>query len=194
MPQDTRTVAWDINNAVIAANNGDGTFGSAIDVKGVVSVAVTINIKSGEQMGDGGVYSVLSKATKGTVKFQFADQQSFAVLQVIRNKTKGIYGSNPTVQHMGIGTEQFPYFALAGQTYQDDGTETFNVFMPNIKVTSDFDFAIAENSFVLPEFTCTAVPDSNWTRAGFPQIAILFEYPDSTALTIPPTNLPKVVA
>lgn len=194
MAQDTRTVAWDINDAVIAANNGDGTFGSPVNVQGVVSVSITVNIKSGEQMGDGGVYSVLSKATKGTVKFQFADQQSFAVLQIIRNKTKGIYGSNPTVHHMGIGLEPFPYFALAGQTYQDDGSETFNLFMPKIKVTSDFDFAIAENSFVLPEFTCTAVADSNWTRAGIPQIVFPFEYPDATALTIPPTNLPKVVA
>ncbi len=194
MAIDSRTVAWDIEDAVVALNNGDGTFGSVVNVKGVIQLRTTFNIKSGEQAGDGSVYSVVSKAIKATTVFSFADQQQFAVLEVLRNKTKGNYGSTPNVRHMGIGSEVFPYFALCGQAYQDDGAETFNIIIPRMKITSDFEFAFADNSFIIPEFTCTAVPDAYWTRGGRPQIAVLWEYEDATALTIPPTNVPLVVA
>lgn len=193
MAIDTRTVVWDIEDAVVALNNGDGTFGTPVNVKGVVSLNLTFNVKTGEQNGDGNVYSVVSKATKASISFSFADQQQFAVLEVLRNKTKGNYGSTPNVRHMGIGSEPFPYFALCGQAYQDDGAETFNVLLPKVKITGDFSFAFADGAFIVPEFPCTAIADEYWTRSGKPQIGILWEYEDATALTIPPTNVPKVV-
>lgn len=190
MPE--RTVAWDIDDCVIATNLNN-VFGTPVDVAGIISMQGTVRVKSGEQPGDGGIYSVVSKIIGGTLTFSFADLQSWDVLGILTGRSAESSGS-PAALALPLDTRQFPFFALSGRTQLDDGLGELHIFMPKIKITSDFQFGLADNAFVVPEFQGTFIPAPNITRAGKPVVIVPVRYSSTVATNIPPTGLPLIVA
>ena len=190
----SRTVVFGLKQAVIALNNLNGTWGTPIRVKGVVSASVTNRTESGEQMGDDGVYSVIGKSLAATVQLTFADLQGFDVISVMTGNVVTTTSSN--TKHMGMSAgDYYPYFSMCAQATMDDGIQLFNLWIPKMKITSDFNYDMQNGSFIVPAFSCTAIGDEFVTRRSRPVIVLPFEYSvNNIALTIPPTNVPLVVA
>jgi hypothetical protein len=177
-----RIVAWDIDSAVIATNNGDGTWGTNYPVKGVISVQMELEMKSGEQPGDGILYAILSKVYAGNGTFQFVNQENFSVIASIIGSTVESSGGDFTNL---FGRNYAPYFSLCGRTYLDDAVGDYQIWIPKLKVTEGFSIGIADNEFVLPEFTARAVVDEYVTRNSVPQIAVLRANAVARAAQIP---------
>lgn len=188
----TRTVAWDIDDAIIAAVDGNDEPGDAIPVNGIVSVGAELRIKSGEQPGDGQIYSVVSKAIAATLTFSFADWQDFSVIEALTGLPPESSGS-PQALTMPITGRQFPFFMIAGKTFLDDGVGNFHIWLFKCKITSNFAIGLTDAGFVVPQFTATAVPSTYIQRGGRNVIALPVRYPTDVDLEIPPVSVPLVV-
>jgi len=183
---DLRTVAWDIDEMVICSNI-NGVFGPIYTVLGPVSGQLEAEMKSGRQMGGGSVYSVVSKMIAGNVTLQFADAQGFDALPILLGGDQESSDGEDIVA-FPFGGAHTPFFAMAVKTFLDDGIGNFVIFVPKLKVTGNFTYAVRDNEFSVPEFTATAV-SSHITRGGKRQFAFPMRYTVDTALTIPPTGL-----
>jgi hypothetical protein len=188
-----RTVAWDIEDAIIAPVDVNDEPGDAVPVNGIVSVQAEIRVKSGEQPGDGQIYSVLAKAIAATLTFQFADMQGFETIEVLTGLPPESSGS-PQALALPITGRQYPFFMIAGKTFIDDGVGNFHIWVLKCKITSNFSIGLADGAFVVPQFTATGVPSSYIRRGGRNVIALPVRYPTDVALAIPPTSVPLVVA
>jgi hypothetical protein len=189
---DERTVAWDIDSMVLATLTGDSP-GTAVVAKGAVSAQLEARMKSGEQPGDGGLYSVVSKMMSGTLTLSFADWQDFSVVQILTGFPPESSGS-PQGLALPLGGKPFPYFYCAAKTFLDDGVGNFHVHMLKCKITGNFQIGIADNAFVIPSFTATLVSSGYIKRAGKNQFGVVVRYPTDVALAVPPTSVPLIVA
>lgn len=189
----TRTVAWDIDKAVIASLNSSDVPQSLVNVNGVVSVQAEVRVKSGEQAGDGSIYSVVSKAIGGTLTFQFADLQGFEVMEILTGQAPESSGSPQGLTQV-LTSKQFPYFYLGGKTLLDDGTGNLHVHVLKAKITGNFSIGLADGAFVVPQFQCTFVPSTYVKRGGRNALIVPIRYATDVDFAIPPTSLPLVVA
>lgn len=184
-----RTVAWDIDQAAIAVNNGDGTFGTVLGLRGIVTLTFNVRVKSAEQMGGGQIFSVMSKVIGGGGTISFADHQEFAVMSILTGAARESSGS--TIISQALGGEYMPWFALWGRTYLEDAVGTYEIFVPRVKITSDFAVGFADNAFVIPEIQFTAVPDPNVTRSSVPKVLVQGRRSAAVAVTtFPPIGMP----
>jgi len=189
----TRTVAWDIEDAIIAPVDVDDTPGTAVPIEGIVSIQAEVRVKSGEQPGDGQIYSVMAKAIAATLTVQFADLQDFSVIATMTGQPAESSGS-PLVHTNPVTGKQYPFFLIAGKTFLDDATGTFHVWVLKAKITGNFSIGIADNAFVVPQFQATAVPSNYITRQGRKVILFPARYTTDVALAIPPTGIPLLRA
>jgi hypothetical protein len=166
-----RTVAWDIEDAKMAINNLNGTWGTNYDIPGVVSVQMEVEVKSGEQPGDGILYAVRSKVYAGTATVQFADLNSFQQFEVMMNQNRESSGDD-MVFHQGQG-DNFGYFSICGQTFIE-GTGDFQIWVPRLIITENYSIGIADGEFVVPEISCRAIVEQYVTRnSGKPRLYFL---------------------
>lgn len=188
-----RTVAWDIEDGILAPVDVDDQPGTAVPIDGIVSIQAEVRIKSGEQPGDGQIYSVMSKAIAATLTVQFADLQDFAVIAAMTGQPAESSGS-PYVYTNPVTGRQFPFFMIAGKTFIDDGTGNFHIWVLKAKITGNFSIGLADGAFVVPQFTATAVPSRYMTRQSRNVIMLPVRYTTDVALAIPPTGVPLVRA
>ena len=183
---DLITVPWDIDEMVICSNINN-VFGAIYTMQGAVKGTLEARVKSGEQMGGGGIYSVVSKMIGGTVTLQVADMQGFDALPILLGGDQESSDDEDIIV-FPFGEKPIPFFSMATKTFLDDGEGNFVIFVPKLKITGNFTYSIADNEFSVPEFTATAVK-SHITRAGKKKFAFPMRYSADTALTIPPTGL-----
>jgi hypothetical protein len=189
----TRTVAWDIEDAIIAPVDVDDNPGTAVPVEGIVSIQAEIRVKSGEQPGDGQVYSVLSKITAASLQMSMGDLQGFEVIEVLTGQPPESSGSPQALLNPMTG-RQFPFFLIAGKTFIDDGVGNFHVWVLKAKITSNFSIGLADGAFVVPQFTATAIPSRYVKRQGRNVVVLPIRYPSDVALAIPPVSVPLIRA
>lgn len=184
-----RTVAWDIEDAIIAPVDADDNPGTAVPIEGIVSIQAEVRVKSGEQPGDGAIYSVVSKSVGANLTLQMADLQDFGVIATMTGQPAESSGS-PLVYTNPVTTRQYPYFLIAGKTFLDDGVGSFHVWVLKAKITGNFALGLADGAFVVPQFTATAVPSLYMTRQTRKVIIFPARYTTDVALAIPPTGIP----
>lgn len=179
----SRVVAWDIDSAVIAVNNGNGTWGTNYPIKGVVKVEMEVEMKSGEQDGDGYLYAVVSKPRAGSTTFQFVNQEDLRVISILIGSTVESSGGDFTLP---IGRGNYaPYFSICGKTLLDDAIGDYQIWLPKLKVMENIAVGLADGEFVLPEFSARAIADEYVTRSSKPQIAFLRTNATNRAAQIP---------
>ncbi len=181
---------WNIRSAVIAANNGDGTFGTATTVRGTVSFSMTAGVKSGKLEADGRLKAVRSIFYEGEFELEFADMQDFATLSILINQTKGTSGTAPLATYLPMTAgRELPYFALLGQATDENG-KTFGAFAPKLKITSPFvPMSGKGGEFMIPKVSGTIIPDDYVLSGGEPVIIAPFFYDTAQVATIPPVHV-----
>lgn len=172
---DVRIAAWD----------GDGTYGTLVDVPSVQEVGVTLRVQSAELTGDDAITAIASRiiAAGGTFRHGSIDVDVLEVL--IGNTATSSIASPNNVKNLRVRAgDNLPYFGLIGKALAEEGGGDFWVFLPKCRVTSDMAIALRYGEFAIPEMQFVAVDDADWGLAN-----ILWNETAAAISVMPPANI-----
>lgn len=184
---ETGQVTFGLNDAKIAVWNGDGTYGTAVDVPSVQQVSVVLQFSSAQLTGDDKITATASRAIGGTATVRWGSI-SLAVLEVMLGGsiTSSIASPNNVRNFRVPGGGAAQYFGLVGRALADDGQDT-HVFLPQCKITGDLPIAsMAYGEFTIPEAPLTLVADETW---GVLNIVM---HETAAVIAVPPASIPEI--
>jgi hypothetical protein len=162
----------------VAANNGDGTYGTVYEMESSKTLRVAQKIVSDKAQGNSRITALAAQSlgdydlSLGTAGI---DQEALEIFQDT-TETASNDGS-----YTDFSNQLMPYFGMIAQTYPDDGDVL--LWFPNCKVMSDFTFSLEFVKIVIPEFKCEAIQIGSYYNYAMR----LLERPDGGAITFPPT-------
>lgn len=173
---------YNLEDAKVATNNLNGTFGAAVDVPSVQLVGVKYNTSTAQLEGDAGITSVVAKAISATMTVRFGSI-NLQTLAIITGETLSQSGSTPTrVHRMKFTGDNFPWFAICGKTSAAENTSAdTHVFVPKMKCTEGFEVRMEYNAFSIPEIPAMAIKDPDYLA-----IFEVIEHETAEAVAIPP--------
>lgn len=177
---DTGMPTFGLRKCIIAVNNLDGTFGTAVVVPSIKIFNVDYKTVSGKLEGDDSITATAAIAVEAECDLQFGGV-TMAAYQVLT-------GINPTSSGSGAGYNakmlfsnvSFPYFAILGQAYSAQTGDT-HMFVPKIKIMSGFALKMEYGQFIIPDIKASAVLDPNYNA-----IFSVIEHGSITSPVIPP--------
>lgn len=144
-------------DAKTARRTGVATYGTAYDLIAIDNFEITVNVASAELPGDGGIVDIFSRATKLTIKAKFGFHD-LAALSAITGQS---LSSTASYDHIKLDTIKMPYFGMAFEMEHSDGNGNTVVFIPKMKIVSDFvSFSAGQVAYVTNEVTATAVKEN----------------------------------
>lgn len=162
-------VAYDIQDMKIAAWNGDGTYGTLIDVPAINRFNLEFVMKSQTGNGDSGRVLTAAAIEAANVSMRNFGIPALAVPILFGGSTNE-YGTGSdlySIQDLAAGQE-LPYFGALIRSIDPESAVTPGhtkggtlLFVPKIKVMSNFSWTFEYNTFIQPELTGSAQPDSN---------------------------------
>ncbi len=184
---ETGQVTFGLNDVKIAVWNGDGTYGTAVDVPSVQQVSVMLQFSSAQLTGDDKITATASRAIGGSGSVRWGSI-SLAVLEVLLGgtATSSVASPNNVKNFRVAGGGAAQYFGLVGRALADDGQDT-HVFIPQAKITGDLPIAsMAYGEFTVPEAPFTMVADEDWG------VLNIVTHETAAAVAIPPANIPQI--
>lgn len=184
----------DLLDMKVAANNLDGTFGTAVDVPGAQMASIKMTATSVQAEGDGEIVATYTRTRGAELRMRNVSVSS-AVYGVLFGTNNYEYGES--VSHRRImrhGPQDMPYFALAWKSASADaGSGTSGgcavVFVPRCKVTEAPNLQFAYNTFVLSEVGIQALPEPYYLNEyGDPSVYEIILYQSDVSVTIPPLS------
>lgn len=179
-------VSFGLNDAKIAAWDGDGTYGTAVDVPSVQMLGVTLRFSSAELTGDDRITATAARAIGGTCRLRYGSI-NLAMLEVMLGgaTTSSVASPNSVRNYRVNGGGVNPYFGLVGKSNAESGDT--HVFAPQVKITGDMPIAMLEyGAFSVPEVEATLVADETWG------VLSIIQHETATAVAIPPANIPEI--
>jgi hypothetical protein len=144
-----------IQQAIVAKNNLDGTFGTPYTLQSTKTVTVDATQVSDRAEGNAQITALASQAIEHKLTLDTAgfDQSALAIfLPVSPASSNG--GSN-----WDEGNVRSLYFGMIAQVWPDVGDVLH--FWPKCKVMSGFKYKLEYGKIIVPQFTCEAILDSN---------------------------------
>jgi hypothetical protein len=187
MPFDIGGPQFGLRDAKIAVHNGDGSYGTLVDVYSVQLYSAQIQTTTAELTGDDSITAVHATGRSAQVQLRFGSVQ-LGVLEILTGQTLSSSGSSPNIRReMIFDNFDFPYFGIAGKAVASEGAgaET-HLVLPKVKITDGFQVNFEYGSFAIPEVTAMAVTDPDYTDLAN-AIAHIVQYESSTDVAIPPT-------
>lgn len=179
---------WDFDDGKIATNSGNGSFGTATDVKACQMVSLTAEMRSGTLSGDGGKRALASKiiGVKGKIRFGGVQQD---ILAIVLGQTVSSSGTTPNqMKRLPIKNVMNPYFAVCARAKASEGAGDAHLFAPKIKCMSDIEVSFEEENFCIVEFDFEGTYDDYVLDSGTPICMDIIEHETAVAIAIPPTS------
>lgn len=176
---------YDIVDIKVARNNGDGTFGTALDVPSVDRMSVRWNVKSAQARGDGRITALASQIESANVIFRgFSMTQD--VWAMMLGLTSYTDGTTPTrTKSLKVSNNRFKTFGICGKALVGDSADA-HIFLPYLRIMEQVEFNIEYNGFIAPEVTAMAIGDPVLlNEAGDPLLWQIKRHETATAVVIP---------
>lgn len=176
-----------LRDAKIGVHNGDGTYGTLVDVYSVQLYSVQSQTTNAELTGDDSITAVHAIARSAQIQLRFGSVQ-LGVLEVLTGKTLQSSGATPNIRReMLFDNHNFPYFGLVGKANAAEGASSeTHLAVCKVKVMEGFQVSFEYGAFSIPEITAMAVPDPDYTPAAN-TIFHIVQYESGTAVALPPT-------
>lgn len=182
---------YEASEVYVAANNWDGTFGTAVKVRGINMFVRAARMKVIEGMGDGRLAAKTSKVLAVPITIR-----SLAIpvsgYEVIMSQAAAAYGTSPNrYQQFETGArDETGMFGVLARIPAANSTGGIIYFAPFVTVIGDLEWRFDGDNFVASEFRCEAIGDPYLTKAnGQPLIDRWREYetnlPSPTSLPFP---------
>ena len=148
---------FSLQQVLVAAWNGDGSYGTAITGESTKTLTVTVNEVSDKAMGNAIITAVAGQITECTLAIDTAgfDDTVLEVLYGVAAASSG-NGTNEDIDN----TVRLPYFGLIAQAYPETGTGDVLHFFPKCKLTKDTTYSLDYGKIVIPKFGAEAIGDS----------------------------------
>lgn len=172
----------------VAAWQGEGSYGTAVDVMAIQALNTVMRVISAELPGDDTIVASASRPIGAQITLRFGSV-NLGVLEVIFGITATSSVATPnTVKLLRIaGGERLPYFGIVGKALAEEGNGDFLVFVPKVKIMGDVNLVQLEyGQFAIPEMTVMAVPDEIYGTIN------LIPRETTGVFTIPPANIPTI--
>lgn len=180
---------YEASHVYVAVNNWDGTFGTAVEVKGVNMTVRTARMKTIEGMGNRRIAAKTSKIIAAPITIRSLSIP-VAGYEVIMQQVSAAYGVSPnryTQFETGAGDET-GMFGILARLPAANSTGGIIYFAPFVTVIGDLEWRFDGDNFVASEFRCEAIGDPFLTKAnGLPLVDRWREY-ESDLPT--PTSMP----
>jgi hypothetical protein len=186
---------WDFDDGKIAVNDGDGTFGTAIDIYSCQMVMSELEVRSGVGTGDGGKTAMASKpiGVKGHVRFLGVQHDVMAIFSGFSNSSSGSAPNRVTGTVFTLN-QNFTYFGIAARALASESAGDAHLFMPRCKIMGDINVTFEEENYVAIEFDFEGAADRHILHNGKPLLTDWFEHETAVAVAIPPTNRTYVIS
>lgn len=162
-------VEYDIDDCKVARWNGDGTYGPLVDVPAIDMARIEFTLKQALGRGDGGLQLVAAgiEAANVTIRNFGIVAATLPILFGASNDEYNPGADAYTINDMVAG-QVLPYFGMTIRSFDNESTPAAGhqpggaiIFLPKIKVTANFQWNFAYNTFIQPELTGFSLPDSN---------------------------------
>jgi len=167
MPLTTTVKILELADAKIAAMTADSdtapTYGTSVDVPGVMKIGVAPKMENKKLYGDNKLLDIWSKVTEVELDVECA-QLSLDAMKVIMGGTVTAGGTTPnqTQTYSLKGTDPSPgYFKIEGQwLYADTGVGDVHIVLYKVKVTDPPSYEVqgADGNFGTVKLKGTAIP------------------------------------
>lgn len=178
---------YDVDDVKIARNNGDGTFGTWIDVPSCDLFVATVRLKSAEMRGDARITAIASAAEAAEVQVRMGSF-SFDAYEVIFGSTVSESGSGSGEKiEMSIGaTQRMPYFGVIARSLAGESDGGTLIFLPYLKIMQPLGLRVEYNTFSMPEVNALALGDPTLVDgAGRPLLMKVKGYATLPTVTYP---------
>lgn len=151
--------AYDVDDAKIFTNDGEGNFGDLIDVPGISILALNFRTRMAEARGDGKIVAVASKleAIEVTIKGVSIPLDMIEVFLGTERRDSG--SPTTTISDMTIGGRFFPRFGVVGRVFAGESQQGKMILIPYLKIMDSFEWRFEENQFAAPELKALALED-----------------------------------
>lgn len=180
-----------LEDCKVARNNGDGSFGTNVDVASVQLMGVRYNVRASRLEGDNRTTARRSRVVSAQVTLRMGAYQSDFIDVITGGEDVQSSGASPDVyQFKKITNATLPAFGINGRADGGDSEGSLHVFLPNCSIMEDFELRMELNQFIIPELTVEAIGDSYFLdENGREVIGMQVEYEDrDTPVQLPPFN------
>lgn len=166
-----------LRDVKVALWEGDGTYGTAVDIPSVQMYEIQLQTTNAQLEGDDKITDTNAIARSAQIRVRFGSV-SLEALSVLLN----INLVDSTDTHtLRVGNLEFPYFGICGQAYATRGGGDTHVFVPQCKIMEGFTISMQYGQYSIPEVTCMAVFDDTYQT-----IFDIVKHETATAVTLPP--------
>lgn len=150
---------FSLEQAFIAVNNGDGTFGTAVQVPSAKTLTLNVEYIKDRSEGNSVLTALASQIIAVGWTLDGANLND-AILQILT-------GVTPTSSNTGVNqvdTIQFsndlmPYFGLIGQAWGQAGDDLC-ILLPKTKMMDGWSYKMDFGKFIYPQFKGTCIKDA----------------------------------
>ena len=168
-----------IRDIKIAAWNGVGSYGTAMDVLGAREMSVEFVMETDELRGDDVVLDRFSKLVSANFRLSNA-AVDLSLLDVLMG---GTLVSNANYEDFMITqNDEVPFVAVAGRVVGSGGNGDLQFFAPKCKIAGNLQYSAQLDQYLIPQVQMQAVYEGPSTTHG---IVRLRNFTAATALEIP---------
>lgn len=156
-----------LRDGKVATWNGDGTYGTNVDIPSIQLLGISIQTTNAQLEGDDVITDVHAKAISGQFRLRFGGKISQAVMEILTGRTRESSGVTPNrvsrIKYTGLN---FPWVGACGRADATNGAGDTHTWIPKFKITEGFEAVYEYGNYSIPELTCMAVPDDQYTTTG----------------------------
>jgi hypothetical protein len=182
-PFEVGQISFSLQQCVVAANNGDGTFGAGWQIPSAKTLNLTYKYIQDRAEGNSRITAMAAQiiGVEWTLDTAGIDSQTLAILT---GETPANSGSGGTAErYITFSNDLMPYFAIQAQGWADGGGDTL-IFLPFNKVMTGFTWQFAFGKLVVPQFKGEAIADPN---KAYEIIQVIERKTRNQTLVFPPT-------
>lgn len=166
---------FSLQQAYAASNEGDGTFGTVLALESTRMMSFGQGLVTDRSEGNSKITYLATQAISTDVQLDTAGFD-FTGLEIFTGQAASASNDGNVLE---MDNALFPYFALLGQAYPDNGDVL--MWLPRCKITKTFSWRFEFGKIVVPTFQCEAIVDPvlgyQWR---------LLERPSGGAIAFPP--------
>lgn len=174
----TQTFHRGVRAAMVAAWNGENSYGTAYIIKAIRNASLTWTIESDEIGGDDVIQAQFSNIIGATLSFE----QAAVDLEALDIISGGTLVSNASYEDLVVGKQDdaIPYVAFGVRVVGADAGSDLHAFLPKAKISGNLAFEAAFQQWLLPgaEFAGVYEGETNG-------VLRFRKFTDITALEIP---------
>jgi hypothetical protein len=175
-----------LKDAKVATNLLNGSYGTNYDVPSVQLLSAQLNTTTAQLEGDDEITATAAKTISATVTLRFGSVP-FEVFATLTGQTIESTATPGNRRRMSFSGRKMPYFGVCGKSEAAESDGETHMFIPKCKITEGFEIRFEYGAFSIPELSCMAVVDPNFTDPdGNNEIIQLLEYDESIAVALPP--------